>query len=255
MKLIIVLISLGLERYLNIGTYLHRFTWLDAYVHFLQSYIDVNSLKPRILGLLVLVLPVLIIVSIIYLLIPFLWFSVLLNLIVLVYCLGPANFFQTPSSHTMPSTIFWEANQQIIAVLFWFIVLGPWGFIGVLLYRCVTCLYKIAEHKDSSITDLKSELFYLQSLLDWIPVRLTTLIYILVGQDKLNLSLWSKQVLGGLTNNYDFLTTWGLRAIGVSENESQATIDENHAALRLVNKVLFVILLVLALFTLGMWVG
>ena len=79
-------------------------------------------------------------------------------------------------------------NERVLAILFWFVVLGP---MGAVLYRSVTQLHGSTMTEtpvpDSDIGDgLQGDEFSdaaqrLKGIMDWLPARLTVLCYAMIG--------------------------------------------------------------------------
>src|SRR5262245_33926782 len=111
MKLIIILLSLGLERSLNLGQYLFRFNWFNAYVRKMREWGGKLKISEGYLGFFWLLLPLLLAFAIVYFLFCALGGMILgwvINLLVLIYCLGPQSFYQKVKNYFAQA----ENNQQ-----------------------------------------------------------------------------------------------------------------------------------------------
>lgn len=69
-------------------------------------------------------------------------------------------------------------HERLLAVLFWFVVLGP---LGAVLYRSTTQLKGVLHTGRSFDAGFVEAVLRLQAFLDWIPVRITALCHALVG--------------------------------------------------------------------------
>jgi len=278
MKLLIILVAIGLEKYAQIGGLLKRFLWFDTY---LQSIEKLFSKQQRFLqswlAVFVIVLPIVITVGLIYWLIQDFAFGLvglLLNLFILLYCLGPDDLYhqlrctlrgehddacektlfeqvpktvQLDDSHKLSQAILILANERFFAVIFWFILLGP---IGAVTYRLTVLLRHRAENNHLELASCGREAVRLQQLLDWIPARFTAILYMVVGSFQAGIKQWCQCFFSGLGNNIYLLQQCGMAALGNGREESESAL----AALDLVEHALIVILVIIAIFTLGAWI-
>lgn len=288
MKLIIIILALVLERGLHAGQFLNRFIWFKHYLNLLRKKLEKSGLWRGIIGVIFALLPILLITAIIYYsFCHVLWglISGLIALLILFYCLGPADFYmllsqyfidQAKGDHEVAKThldtilpehaavttewnravtksIFCEFNKNVFAVLLWFVILGP---LGALLYRLTCLIVEDASRPDSPNAALKEGAKTLQDLLDWIPVRLLSLIFALVGNFMHSFGVWVKTLWTSTDYNQEILTASGLRALDLQATDPQlASIDENKAAIGLIDRALVVFIVVIALFVLGRWVA
>ena len=171
--------------------------------------------------------------------------GLLLNLAIFYYCLGPDNSFypvhkpedegneEMSAGHYLASV-----NNQLFAVIFWFIVAGPLAVLGYrLVYLC----------RDQEKT--RSAAIMLSSWLDWITSRLTLLLYMLVGNFQRGFNYYSKMFFSSPANNETMLSEGGL-LVAHTEGEEQVTLAY---AQNLVEHALIVCLVFLAFFTLVAW--
>lgn len=296
MKFIIILISLLLERWMNVGKYLGgRFSWFERYTEVLRSSLAKTGLWVGFAGVACAVLPLLIVVAVVYYSLHHLLHHLIgyiLAIIVLVYCFGPSDIYSviqrvttlndsqnpeaakqqidkfiveqspTPISpnpimegtsnyhRDVTKTIFIKFNQNIFAVVFWFAILGP---LGAVLYRAID-LTNTSAHKDGSPNaPLASAANCCQELLDWLPVRVLGLWYALIGNFGPTFSYWLNNVLSGVERNHDIVLHSGLLSIDADDIPAiHADINENNAALQLIDRALILTLVVLGLVSLGM---
>ena len=70
-----------------------------------------------------------------------------------------------------------QANNRLIAVLFWFCILGPFG---AMLYR-LTSLAEQFSRDDNERQAIHQQAFHLLHILNWVPARILAATYALVG--------------------------------------------------------------------------
>lgn len=232
MKLLMILMCLGLERFLHAGTFLFRFNWFDWYLgKYHQMFGGANSTGRQYLEIILLVMPVALIIGAIYY-ISCHWmygaFQVLVGTLTLLYCLGPEELYRQKDAALQD--LLPQANQRIFAVLFWFALLGP---VAAVIYRMVALATQANVSKTTEVL----------GILDWLPVRFFSLAFALVGNFVKTFSYWLDHVVTGYTYNRELLENCGRLAQGIEEN----------APFGLIDRTLIVFIVVVAVFTLGAW--
>lgn len=229
MMFIVILIALLIERFFD-WSHLRQFRWYEAYAGWLDKRLTGKS--PYLLLAITIALPLLII-GVVNCLVRGWWYglaSLLFQLAVLLYTLGPKNFWaeryasinaqaqpqsevQTQSyagESTLVSRtgtdvldqIFIESNSRVFALIFWFAVLGP---IGTVLYRCIALSASIPQQAEGARK--------IQALLDWLPVRVFTFLFALSGHFVQVLSCWKRLAKQGPASNDVLLTECGRTAL------------------------------------------
>lgn len=251
MTFIITLIALVIERFFH-WNHLRRWRWFSTYQQWL-SHSRLNHL-PSVLLLIICVLPLALIVGLInYLLTGWLYDSLklLFGVIVLVYCMGPANLWlqvfgcinqlhqedlQLAVSSVQAAfgvnhadsaqmfhqaftrAIFLAAFSRVFAVVFWFVILGP---VGAVLYRMIVLL---GTESPLGLTHIAKTW---QRFLDWLPVRIFTFIFALGGHFTEVFAHWKDMIFNRPDANELMLTECGVAALDIREG---ATIPEDGAA-------------------------
>lgn len=249
MKLLVIVICLLSERYLTHSLGQKRFNWFINYVGFMDSKIsNYNWLSNPYAHLACLILPLLIpIIVLVYLFnaVLFGFGELLIDLAVFYYCLGPDNAFYpfsentglTPDEREAKSYLY-AVNNQLFAVIFWFIFTGP---IGVFCYRLVSLsVMSLGAYPAARI---------IREYLDWITVRVTLLLYMLAGNFQRGLGFFSRNFLSSVQNNQTLLETGGLKVAGINNNEVVTLLS----AQNLVEYALIIYLVFIGVFTLASW--
>jgi AmpE protein len=238
MTFIITFIALVIERFFD-WSHIRRFGGFMRY----QKWLGLHMVKmPAYLVLaLAVLLPVLVVAYLNCILTGVLYGSLklLFGAAVLVYCLGPTNFWaQTyacisalhaddphpefeviKTAFSLPATdnaeafhrsftnaLFIEANRRVFAVFFWFIVLGP---AGAVLYRLVDLCRAGVTTGNAALETLR--------LLDWLPVRVLGLIFALGGHFTKVIKYWQHNVLTPPKMNDVVLSECGIAALDILE--------------------------------------
>jgi AmpE protein len=200
------------------------------------------------LALGVIVLPIIFIVSMIYVLIHDVFFGLgglLFSISIFFYCLGPQNAFyplaykKSNSPTDLVRNYFALINSQIFAVLFWFIVAGP---IAALTYRLLS-LCKNIDRVSKQATQIVE-------LLEWLPARMAALLFLLVGNFQRGLSTFIHYFFAKPNLNTQMLTECGLQAVR-ADGSNEFSVP---AAEILVEHATIVLLVFVALLTIAAWV-
>lgn len=249
MKLLVIVLCLLGERFLVHAASHKRFNWFSVYINSVARLLSKISLlsSPWII-LAFILLPF---VGIVFFTLYFFSSSVygtvglLLNLIVVYCCIGPGNPFypvhasaDDGASRDKVAEYLEQANGQLFAVLFWYIILGP---LAALIYRF------ISQSRHQQL--LNKAASRLTNLLDWLPARMTVLLYLLVGNFQAGLRDFSKLFFKTPSNNQTLLGVCGLQALNTSEAESAKMAQ----AEKLVEHAVILLLVSLAFFTLAAW--
>lgn len=280
MALISIILSLLLDRTLRHIHDLRDLSWFEHYTDMLGNFIKAENNLVKLV--LILLLPLAIILLIQLMMMDFL-FGVpyfVFGIIVLLYCLGPACLSSdidayldarslgdddealhyagvltetaasaVPDQQTSDVTraILHVANERIFSVLFWFVVLGPFGAV---LYRLITNISKREE-----VDPLVQSATLIQSIIAWIPAHLLAVGYALTGHfDGAFRAYQSRPHESDISlSNYDVLVTTGLGALRGQEVTDE--ISSIKGARDLVMRSIMVWIAVLALLTLGGWLG
>lgn len=248
MKLLVILLCLFCERFLIHTVSYQRFYWFTDYYQMIKSRTDKNGLFMNPWALLALiVIPLLLVALVIYLVLLHVFFGLmgfLLSILIFFYCLGPQNIFypitqsETKSDQELIADYFIGVNRQLFSLTFWFIIAGP---IGALAYRLITLCRELTPvyEQANEITDL----------LEWIPARLTVVLFLLVGNFQRGISLLIAFLFAKPETNSEMLRDCGLQAVRSNDMEEISMPQ----AEGLVEHAIIVMLVFIALFTLFSW--
>lgn len=249
MKLFVIVLCLLSERFLVHAVSHNRFYWFSSYFNMISQRLP--KAKPflnSVLLMTLLILPLILICWLVLFIFNHLLFgfiSLLLNLIIFYYCLGPENPFypvrqgsDEEDNDAEVGRYFAKVNGQLFSVIFWYVIAGP---LGVLTYRLISLCREqmLTEELASWLTDI----------LDWIPARFTVLLYLLVGNFQRGFHYFVQTFFSSPNYNYSLLSQGGLLAARTNESEPLTMpYAEN-----LVEHALIVYLVFLAFFTLVAW--
>jgi membrane protein required for beta-lactamase induction len=292
MTLIIILLSLGLERFLKASTIFWSFNWLKPYLGFFNQHLTDSWFDRSWQGLILMLLPILLIVFLIGQLVAPWYYDIgdfIFKTLILIYCFGPGSYYpnrqkyfagvngsdqesqlirlekfvsatsagemtlDTSNPQAVSSVIYVAANRQIVAVIFWFIILGP---VGAVLFRMTDMVYQII-HKTPDSLDIESEALTLRQLLEWIPARILSFAYMLVGNFHDVIKIWISYFWRGLSTNDVMLSACGVAAmqnISTPEDEHADTGAQIQFAFKMVDHAIIVLLALIAVFSLGYWI-
>lgn len=248
MKLIVIIVCLLSERFLIHGWSYERFSWFADYCKRISQLGEKHNYfsNPWILFAAI-VLPLVVIAGLIYALfhsVLFGFFGLILSILIIFYCLGPHNAFyplseaEAEDNDQLIGHYFAQVNSQLFAIIFWYVLAGP---IAALAYRLISLSCAIQEVKQQAIE--------VSEILEWIPARLTALLYLLVGNFQRGLSLFVKYFFASPNLNNKMLYDCGLQVVRTTEDETVPM----PVAESLVEHAVIVLLVFIALFTLVAW--
>ncbi len=280
MKLIVILICLTGLRYLHFGRTPHRYNWFQSYVDFLYDYL--KGIKSAWVMTVLLLLPIVIVILLLQLGFAHGIFYVLeffLCIIILWYCLWPISlqeYLETglakqaaandpaddeqndsdafvvkdKDSRALIEAMLCYANQRTFAVIFWFLLLGPFG---ALLYRTIAQLTKLSSRPQANLNAIAHCAHVMEDVLEWVPARLVALGYVLAGNFSKGFSGWLQHAKDGFSSNQDLLITTGLGAMEL-DPDGESDSQEARQVLRMIDRSLIIWLVIIAIFTLGAWI-
>lgn len=240
MRLLILVICVMLERYGEHFERIRCFSRLHQWTHVVETRLSKVS-PPWLLA--AVTLPILLLIWLVKLSMGgWLWGSmgVLLDGILFFYCLGPQNVFQViQTSDPFDAEVYFEkVNRQCFGVMFWFSVIGIWG---ALCYRLLDLM-----STEERFVSIAGRLF---QYLDWIPARLTAVLYLLIGNFQQAYPFLLGNGWSGVQKNQMLLAGCGLRAVRHDEQDEVNMQDAQHLVWRAI--ILFLVLI--ALMTLAAW--
>lgn len=279
MSLIAILLSLLIERYLGTLHELRRFDWLASLSHWAR-----RQAKDGLLGYIATFAPVVLVLMIAFWLLPG-WLDFALGVLVLLYSLGPYNLNDQSRSlmdamarndaeavawyaqrlsdnqalpaqpellcHHVTETLLVQHHDRTLAVLFWFVVLGP---VGAALYRISSQLRLLSSDETSEFSTLARQFNH---LLAWLPARLTALAYALSGSLNHTLTNWRTVAQTGnplwQDSNDRLLAHTGMGALMLNANtiSNDNCVSQTEQALELINRSTIVWVCVIAVMTIA----
>lgn len=249
MKLLVIVLCLLSERFLVHASSHYRFDWFKTYCKKLKNNLPRTLQTANSWFLLAtLVLPILLAAFVILYILSSFFFGfvgLLIHIIIFYYCLGPDNpFYPARAENTDEITrdhvgiYLARVNEELFSVIFWYILLGP---LGILAYR-LTALCRneeLVQLQASIVTDL----------LNWIPARMTCLLYLFVGNFQHGIRYFRKWLFAKPQKNQAMLAACGLHAVGYNK-EALAPLAQ---AETLVEHSVVLLLVLLAILTMVAW--
>lgn len=301
MKLIALLIGLAIERLATQLFHLRELRWLDQVIDWGCSRAERISAGPALVPVILLVLLLVLPVALVMLLLGDTLFGfpwLLLAVIVLFFSFGPKDIGEEVDEYcsaveaddgerirqtskallerdvpadpwerirTVEEAVFVQANNRLFAVVFWFVVFGPFGAWG---YRATDLVRRRAvfnanrnDEADGHDARMARAASQLHGWLAFIPARLTALGYALAGSFDDALSAWrsGREPTPATTGEQSeaLLGRVGTAALALTqvggEDEASRAIRGAGAANSLVLRVLFFWAVVIAGMTLYGW--
>ncbi len=281
MFLLAILISLALEKLVPALDGLRSLAWFHRYADDLRRKLLRDDRRGTLTVLLTVLPPVLVVGLVQYLLDTQLWlFSFVLSLVVLVYALGPRDMhrqvrawlearargdeqraqvilreflpFPAPADEqartdAVIDMIFVQTHERVLAVFFWFVVLGP---MGAVLYRLVSEL--VSTPPENANEDYWLTATRLHMLLAWLPAHLSALMFAVMGSFMHALQAWRETSLRDMSRVpvvcHQYVIRTGRAALQLERIDGNQAVEE---ALDLCSRSLIAWVTILALLTLS----
>lgn len=233
MSFLVIIVCLALQWSLNLSSVPHQRNWAEHYVSWMRKRFSKLAEGHNIFGVIVLALPIVIVSSLLFTIVYHLFGYLgylLLSLALLWYCTDVTFLKQDADD------VFAQSYHKLFGALFWYFVFGP---VGLTLYVVVRALQTyLFEQKYFTIV---------LGVLDWVPVRLLGLSFALVSNFSAVFKEWIKVAFQGLIDNQAQINVWSDAALGAEKSNAEK--------IALVRRALIVWLVVMALVTIGIWLG
>jgi AmpE protein len=243
MRFLIIVLVLLSDRYMIHHMQKIRRTWLESYTEFLKNLIPQSLINSHPLSLYFLVLGSLIAFCLLFeatqsmSLFFILYF--IFEFVVFYVCLGEHNLFYfntNQKDHLNKKEYIIAINQEIFAIIIWFFAFGP---VGAILYRVTLNFAKIPG--------IDKSIHVLNDIFDWLPTRLTALLFLLVGQFQPGFSEYIQHILSKPEHNNTMLLSMAEHALDCKSME-KLTISKLE---NLFTHACLLLLFILAVFMIG----
>ena len=302
MTLLALLIGLVVERLATQLFHLRRLRWLESFIdrgfRQIERFANWPAVIPIVLLALLLILPVFLVL---FSLQDALYgvANLVLAVVVLFFSLGPKDIGEDVDEYCraieaddeerirttsmllleadVPETagdrirmveeaVCVQANNRLFAVIFWFVLFGPYGPLGAWAYRVTDLMrrravFNATREKDTANTRVLQASITLHGWLAWIPARLTAIGYALAGSFDGALSAWRSPVdskdMSPTEQSESLLARVGVGAMALEERQDESKSERGirgaTAANGLVFRLLFIWAAVIAAMTLYGW--
>lgn len=263
----VLVAALLVERFFDCSK-MRNWGWVQRY----HDIIDKRFAgKNSMVVVLIMLLPVALLISLLELNLR-LWFygvlGILFEFAVLLYSFGPRSAWQDVETikgitvdaesrslldveaGSFRSGVWMMFERRIISPAFWFILLGAGG---VFFYRMTEVTARVLSQKSETAV-FASRAKVLLDGLDWVPVRIVSIIFALAGHFSLVFAEWKKKAWSAPSENESLLVACGDVGLGMTENGApldNATFVKD--ASNLVERSVIIFMVILALLVLVLW--
>ncbi|ALQ55911.1 Regulatory protein AmpE [Pseudoalteromonas issachenkonii] len=161
--------------------------------------------------------------------------------------LGQKRTQEQQGGETLGQTLAWVNFRFYCAVIFWFVVLGVAGAVFYALVRTFADL--VSDNRDEVIAKHFKLLHRLLFWLDWLPARITSFGYLVIGNFNKGTSCWLHYVFDFSSPNRKVVTYTALAAEQVEERYYGYTFEAT-CMIKLVKRNVLFYLVLIALMTL-----
>jgi AmpE protein len=208
MRFLIIVLSLLSEKYLTHQFQRLRKTALEQYLGFLKSILPESLMTAHPLSPFGISLTLLLATALFFQWLGHHGLGLVMNFFfefaIFYLCLGEHNLFYINSNQNTvltPEEYIIAINREVFAPVIWFFVFGP---IGAILYRVTDYFSKSAQNPN---------LISLMQVLDWVPVRVSSILFLMVGQFQPGFSELLKQLTKAPQTNEELLINSAKHAI------------------------------------------
>lgn len=165
--------------------------------------------------------------------------------------MGQDKLEDEPGGETFGQTLSWINFQHYCGVIFWFVALGA---PGAVLYAAVRQVVHWQHEQEAPpmqhVSEQLCRLFY---WLNWIPARIASFGFLIIGNFTKGTSTWLKHVLDFKTTNRKIVTTTALAAEQIEQQFLGCTFEAS-CMMRLVKRNILFYLVIIAILTLFGWI-
>jgi AmpE protein len=291
MTLLAIILGLSIEKLMPTLLQYRRFDWLFSYQQWMkEKFSQLSSWDDTFSLLSIILLPIIAVAFIHYKLYEsasLLGFS--FSVLVLAYSLGPRDIYgltqqlldlpaqdcttelrtiagqlltgplpeDQDSLFTMvKNKLLISINTNLLAVLFWFAVLGP---MGAILYRLTLIIHESQDKESSDSDDYASTAAMFFAILNWIPAHLAALSFAATGSFVDALHNWKDNIVKSPLSNEEcdsMLTSVGLGAMRLETNNDICDAKPVvNGIIAMAKRSIILWLTALALLTMSGWAG
>ncbi len=243
MRFLIIIFCLLSEKYLTHQFFTFRKKWSDVYAQLIEKHVPINILNANPWMRYSIYLGFLTLLCVIFGLFGHHGIGLVINfffeLSVFYICLGEHNLFYVNANEKKlldDNQFIIAMNQEFYAIILWFYILGPFG---ALFYR-VTLYFNQQAHTLPLLVKIKA-------FLDWLPVRLSALLFLLIGDFQPGFTELCKKFLQNPLENNELLIQTARHALSVKEQENINMMKLQN----LFNHSCLILLFLLAIFVIG----
>lgn len=288
MSLISILISLAIESYWEQIDKLRRYDWFETYTKWLMEKLEGQAPYDSPVGVVLVLAPLIFAVWLADAMLGGVWslFSFVFGIAVLLFCLGPRSLSRDVQAYldaaeagdherakqyaieilgrpvdaqpqhlaeSVKYAILIHANDRIIAIMFWFALLGP---VGAVMFRASTLLKDETVLVPDKFSHSVHDLFW---VMNWLPTRLSIIGYALAGNFIDTVSYWRSLNDFWTRDSDDLLVASGTGALrqdvraDMEHPDDQVFIHSVAHAISLIKRTIIVFITLLALMTLAGW--
>jgi len=165
-------------------------------------------------------------------------------------CLAPPKDIDD-LGRTVTHLILKQCNFRLFGVLLYFVI---FGIAGALAYNLI-CSHEFRLREDKA-SRYRVPMAKMRQIIDWLPQRLTGLLYALAGDFNGALSQYMKYFFKSPKKSIGILVDTGMGALGYSEEDrTEEILLENEQAMALVSRSASVFVLMIAILTVFGWLS
>lgn len=147
----------------------------------------------------------------------------------------------------LQNALLWINFRFYLAPLFWFVMGGAWGPVALMGYAFLRAWQSWLARYQTPRHRLLSGIDAILHVLDWLPVRLVGVVYALLGHGEKALPAWFASLSDRHSSQYQVLTQ--LAQFSLAREPHIDAVETPKAAVSMVKKTSFVVVVIMALLT------
>lgn len=166
--------------------------------------------------------------------------------LILIYSL-PMDCDPLDRLRKLQNVLLWINFRFYLAPLFWLVIVGPWGPVALAGYAFLRAWQTWLIRRSTPIKHARSGIDILLHWLDWIPVRLACIAYILLGNSEKTPLFWFTSLRDIHRSQYSVLTQLAQTLLVEHEQSYLDAVQTPRSAVSLAKRTTIVIVLLIIL--------
>lgn len=243
MSLVVIALCFAVQWFFHFNSVPYQKQWVPHYIGWMRKTFSSLMQGHGLFTLLVLVLPILIGVSVLFAVVYHVLGQLgyfILSVALLWYLVDITPLRSSTPAFASVDEFLLHAYRKIFSPVFWFFVLGPVGLI-----------LTVVVHELSREFPTQKDFTLATNVVDWLPVRVLGLTFALAGNFSTVFKLWLKEALRPISQEENQVIVLAHAAMRSDATKSASFGD----VVGLIDRTVLIWLIIIALLSIGGWIG